>query len=58
MADITYCANAHCLNTECDRHICRVPKYEKWVSVADFDATCEWYLHYYLLEEVQNNDKL
>ena len=54
MADITYCANAQCPFTDCEKHLSRaLDAYingQKLVSVAALDGTCRRYIAH-LVEE-------
>ena len=55
--DITYCMNAGCPITQCERHLTRLKdlqkKYPGWkmVRVADLSGTCRDYIRHLLEEE-------
>ena len=48
MNDKTYCINANCPFTECDKHLQQLKNQceNKYVKVASFDSVCRDYLHY------------
>lgn len=50
MHDKTYCVNGDCPFKECDRHKSHAPKFHGFISVANFDATCEKYISYLVSE--------
>ena len=58
MADITYCANAQCPFTDCERHLSRALEAyrngQKLVSVAALDGTCRRYIAH-LVEEARGD---
>lgn len=55
--DITYCMNAGCPITQCERHLTKLKalqkKYSGWkmARVADLSGTCRDYIRYLLEEE-------
>lgn len=54
MADITYCINAQCPFTKCERHPNKIADAHKqgqrFVSVANFDGVCRKYIGHLVTE--------
>lgn len=58
MADITYCSNKDCLNTDCERHpFSLLDETARFVSIADFSGVCRDYIHQALIEVERNEQE-
>lgn len=53
MKDKTYCINADCPFTECDKHLHQLKNKDGYVNVAAFDSVCSDYI-YYLIDIINN----
>ena len=57
MNNKTYCINANCPFTKCDKHLHQLKKNkceDKYVKVAAFDSVCRDYIRY--LIDIINNE--
>ena len=57
MLDRTYCINAECPFTDCDRHLSKIQSKTGYVSIANFDGVCERYIGYLVDELNEENVK-